>query len=173
MDNLYGSESGHEKYLQYSNTYYCKIRGINHLRALSVDRRIDMKRILTNEISGFEWCHGMWFSGDLLLTWKQIFGINKRTKLSWPANVQSASEEASWCMYLSCLQKFRNSGTIFYVLLTVHLDVILVNDQLDALSLNVFISTPVHVSSSKCSSSRGPTCINTPSGIAHSGSKTV
>jgi hypothetical protein len=28
----------------------------------------------------------------------------------------------------------------FYVLLTVHLDVILVNDQLDALFLNVFIS---------------------------------
>jgi hypothetical protein len=28
----------------------------------------------------------------------------------------------------------------FYILLTVHLDVILVNDQLDALFLNVFIS---------------------------------
>ena len=38
----------------------------------------------------------------------------------------------------------------FYVLLTVHLDVILVNDQLDALFLNVFISAPLHVSSSKC-----------------------
>ena len=49
-----------------------------------------------------------------------------------------------------------------------HLDVILVNDQLDALFLNVFISTPLHVSSSKCSSSGRPTCINTPSGITHS-----
>jgi hypothetical protein len=29
---------------------------------------------------------------------------------------------------------------IFYILLAVHLDVILVNDQLDALFLNVFIS---------------------------------
>jgi hypothetical protein len=29
---------------------------------------------------------------------------------------------------------------LFYILLTVHLDVILVNDQLDALFLNVFIS---------------------------------
>ena len=29
---------------------------------------------------------------------------------------------------------------VFYILLTVHLDVILVNDQLDALFLNVFIS---------------------------------
>jgi hypothetical protein len=29
----------------------------------------------------------------------------------------------------------------FYILLTVHLDVILVNDQLDALFLNVFISS--------------------------------
>ena len=56
----------------------------------------------------------------------------------------------------------------FYILLTVHLDVILVNDQLDALFLNVFISTPLHVSSGKCSSSGGPTCINTPSGITHS-----
>ena len=34
---------------------------------------------------------------------------------------------------------------------------ILVNDQLDALFFNVFISTPIHVSSSKCSSSGGPT----------------
>ena len=45
---------------------------------------------------------------------------------------------------------------------------ILVNDQLDALFFNVFISTPLHVSSSKCSSSGGSTCINTPSGITHS-----
>ena len=45
---------------------------------------------------------------------------------------------------------------------------ILVNDQLEALFFNVFISTPLHVSSSKCSSSGGPTCINTPSGITHS-----
>ena len=62
-------------------------------------------------------------------------------------------------------------GTTFwknFVLLTVHLDVILVNDQLDALFSNVFISTPLHVSSSKCSSSGGPTFINTPSGITHS-----
>jgi hypothetical protein len=29
---------------------------------------------------------------------------------------------------------------VFYILLTVHLDVILVNDQLDALFLNVFMS---------------------------------
>ena len=42
---------------------------------------------------------------------------------------------------------------------------ILVNDQLDAFFFNVFISTPLHVSSSKYSSSGGPTCINTPSGI--------
>jgi hypothetical protein len=57
----------------------------------------------------------------------------------------------------------------FYVLLTVHLDAILGNDQLDALFLNVFIFTPLYVSSSKCSSSGGPNCINTSSGITHSG----
>jgi hypothetical protein len=34
----------------------------------------------------------------------------------------------------------KNYSLIFYILLTVHLDVILVNDQLDALFLNVFIS---------------------------------
>ena len=45
---------------------------------------------------------------------------------------------------------------------------ILVNDQLDALFFSVFISTPLHVSSSKCSSSGGQTCINTQSGITHS-----
>ena len=47
--------------------------------------------------------------------------------------------------------------------------IILVNDQLDALFLYVLISTPLHVSSSKCSSAGGPTCVNTPSGITHSG----
>jgi hypothetical protein len=36
--------------------------------------------------------------------------------------------------------KAKNILHFFYVLLTVHLDVILVNDQLDALFLNVFIS---------------------------------
>ena len=71
--------------------------------------------------------------------------------------------------------RFRNSEIIkFYILLTMqHLDITLVNDQLDALFLNVFISTPLHVSSSKCLSSGGPTCINTPSGITQSGSKRV
>ena len=53
----------------------------------------------------------------------------------------------------------KSSEVKFCVLLTVHLDVILVNDQLDSLFLNVFISTPLRVSSSKCSSSGGPTCI--------------
>ena len=64
------------------------------------------------------------------------------------------------------VQVFR---VLFYVLLPAqHLDVILVNDQTDALFFSVFISTPLHISSSKCSSSGGPTCINTPSGITHS-----
>jgi hypothetical protein len=56
----------------------------------------------------------------------------------------------------------------FYILLTVHLDVILVNDQLDALFLNGFISCLYMFRVNKCSSSRGPTCINTSSGITHS-----
>jgi hypothetical protein len=48
----------------------------------------------------------------------------------------------------------------FYILLTVHLDVILVNDQLDALFLNVFISC-LYMFRANCSSSGGPTRINT------------
>ena len=53
---------------------------------------------------------------------------------------------------------------------TDHKDIctFLVNDQLDALFFNVFISTPLHVSSSKCLSSGGPTCINKLSSITHS-----
>jgi hypothetical protein len=47
--------------------------------------------------------------------------------------------------------------------------IILGNDQLDALFLNVFIFMPLHVSSSKCSSSGGSNCINTSSGITSSG----
>jgi hypothetical protein len=62
---------------------------------------------------------------------------------------------------------------IFYILLTVHLDAILGNDQLDALFLNVFIFMPLRVSSSKCSSSGGPNGVNTSSGITHSGNKIV
>jgi hypothetical protein len=52
-----------------------------------------------------------------------------------------------------------NNIILFYVLLTVHLDAILGNEQLDALFLNVFIFMPLHVSSSKCSSSGGPNCL--------------
>ena len=63
---------------------------------------------------------------------------------------------------------FLKDNLHFYVLLTVHVDVILVNDQLDALFSGVFISMPLHVSSSKRSSSGGPTCINTTSGVTHS-----
>ena len=60
--------------------------------------------------------------------------------------------------------------TKFYILLTVHLDVMLVNNQLDALFSKCiyFYFTPLHVSSSKCSSSGGTVCINTPSGTTYS-----
>jgi len=43
MDKIYGSERGRKKYLQNSNSYCCKMRGTYHLRALSIDRRINMK----------------------------------------------------------------------------------------------------------------------------------
>ena len=47
----------------------------------------------------------------------------------------------------------------------------LVNNQLDALfskCIYFFYFTPLHVSSSKCSSSGGSVCINTPSGTTYS-----
>ena len=73
------------------------------------------------------------------------------------------------CIICRRFRKIAKRVLKFYVLLTVqHLDVILVNDQLEALFFIVFISTPLHVSSSKCSSSGGPACINTPPGITHS-----
>ena len=57
-----------------------------------------------------------------------------------------------------------------FILLTVHLDVILVNNQLDApfSKCIYFYFTPLHVSSSKRSSSGGSVCINTPSGTTYS-----
>jgi hypothetical protein len=45
--------------------------------------------------------------------------------------------------YFMCLLFYRMNiqiESVFYILLTVHLDIILANDQLDALFLNVFIS---------------------------------
>jgi hypothetical protein len=49
-----------------------------------------------------------------------------------------------------------------------HLDAILGNDQLDALFLNVFVFTPLHVSMSKCSSSGGPHFLLTGAADSHS-----
>jgi hypothetical protein len=73
-------------------------------------------------------------------------------------------------LHASALQTTSVNYTIteFYILLTVHLDVILVNDQLDALFLMYFF----HASTCfehKCSSSGGPNGINTSSGITRSG----
>jgi hypothetical protein len=71
---------------------------------------------------------------------------------------------------LATIESIENYCVLFLnILLTVHLDVILVNDQLGAHFLNVFTFMPVHVSSSKCSSSGGPVCVNTSSGTTHSG----
>ena len=58
---------------------------------------------------------------------------------------------------------------MFNVSLTAHLDIILVNIQLDALFFNVFFIyfTSLHVSSTQCSSSGELNCINTASVIFH------
>jgi len=58
---------------------------------------------------------------------------------------------------------------IFYISLTVHLDIILVSNQLDALfSMYLFISLLYMFWATQCSSSGEWNCINTSSGIYHS-----
>jgi hypothetical protein len=57
----------------------------------------------------------------------------------------------------------------FYVLLTVHLGIILVNSQLDAQFFFVYVYfNSLHVSSTLTLIIRGINCINTTSGICHS-----
>ena len=58
-------------------------------------------------------------------------------------------------VFLSCIRI--SSLVDGRICLTSNVPSVLVNDQLDALFLSVFISTPLYVLSSKCSSSGGPT----------------
>ena len=58
---------------------------------------------------------------------------------------------------------------LFYISLAVHLGVIIVNNQLDALfSMYLFISLLYVFRATQCSSSGDSNCINTSSGIYHS-----
>ena len=57
----------------------------------------------------------------------------------------------------------------FYISLTAHLGIILVNNQLDALfSMYLFISLLYVFRGTQCSSSGETNCVNTSSGIYHS-----
>jgi hypothetical protein len=56
----------------------------------------------------------------------------------------------------------------FYVSLTVHLGIIPVNNQLDALFEYIYFFNSLHVSSTQCSSSGETNCINTSSGMFQS-----
>ena len=59
--------------------------------------------------------------------------------------------------------------TYFYISLAVHLGIILVTNQLDALfSMSLFISLLYMFRATQCSSSGKSNCINTSSGICHS-----
>jgi hypothetical protein len=61
------------------------------------------------------------------------------------------------------------SNITFYVLLTVHLGIILVNNQLDAQFFFVYVYfSSLHVSSTPVLIIRRISCINTTSGICHS-----
>jgi hypothetical protein len=65
------------------------------------------------------------------------------------------------CLFCLC------NNAEFYILLTVHLDVILANDQLDYFLMYLFHASTCF--EHKCSSSGGPNCINASSGMTHSG----
>ena len=81
--------------------------------------------------------------------------------------MKRTSERYKMSLVLTAFRTFE-MRVVFYILLTVHLEVILDNNQPDTLFLNVYFM-PLYVSSNKCSSSGGPNCINTSSGITHSG----
>jgi len=67
------------------------------------------------------------------------------------------------------LEETPNSYTVFYVLLTVHLGIIHVNNQLDAQLFFVYVYfNSLHVSSSHVLIIRRINYINTISGICHS-----
>jgi len=69
---------------------------------------------------------------------------------------------------LSALMKTLVSTAEFYVLLTVHLGIILVSNQLDAQFFLYVYFCSLHVSSNPVLIIRRITCINTTSGICHS-----
>jgi len=74
-------------------------------------------------------------------------------------------------IYLSfCLSVFRYYMQLqFYVLLTVHLDIIFVNNELDAQFFFMYVYFySLHVSGSHVPTIRRINCINTTSGICHS-----
>ena len=77
---------------------------------------------------------------------------------------------------LCCSRKYKSWFCLYiyiyiyiYISLTVHLGIILVNNQLDALfSMYLFISLLCVFRATQCSSSGESNCINTSSGIYHS-----
>jgi hypothetical protein len=73
-------------------------------------------------------------------------------------------------MYLRNKLLYSNDELLkFFVLLTVHLGIIVVNDQLDAQFFFLYVYfNPLHVSSNLVLTIRRINCINTISGICHS-----
>ena len=76
-------------------------------------------------------------------------------------------ETAENKLRLCKLQSTTTMYVEFYVLYTMHLGIILVNNQLDAQFFYVYFKSP-HVSSIRALIIRGVNCINAISGICHS-----
>ena len=69
----------------------------------------------------------------------------------------------------TCNVSIQGSTSKFYISLAVHLGIILVNNQIDALFQCVYLLSLLYMfRAAKCSSSEESNCVNTSSGIYHS-----
>jgi hypothetical protein len=109
-----------------------------------------------------------------------IFFLLKVAKLSiytykGPSDMFMSSQEAFCKIHTPftpvCHKKMlrKDISSLFYISLTVHLSIILVNNQLDTLFSMYLIISPLYMfRATQCSSSGESNCINTSSGIYHS-----
>jgi len=114
---------------------------------------------------------GLWFRrGERESKWLNLFSIkfkHRQSTVTWQL-------VGLWTpvFRLDSLSCFRDPSTLnakFYVLLTVHLGIIFVNNQLDAQFFFMYVYFySLHVSGSHVPIIRRINCINTTSGICHS-----
>jgi len=99
--------------------------------------------------------------------------LHKRVKPCTEMSRTQNKPQVTW--HNSAVKRRRLCHTfVVYVLLTVNLVIIIVNNQLDAQFFSIYVNFySVHVSDSHVSIIRWISCINTTSGICHSVQMTV